>query len=242
MRILFLFLGLATTLAPAKNSFSTRAWKRIAPIYQKIKAHPFNQELVLGTLSTERFKEYKNQDALYLKEYSKALALLAAKIEDRKLSEKVLEFSKDALAEGSEFTGEKNLANLAYTQFLLATATLKTGPELAAALLPCFWIYLELGKEMKPLTKKNNPYFSWVSSYSSPKYEDSVRAMIQITDELARPLSEKELARLFHAFETAAKLEWFFWEATYHERRFYLGSINFPGFSKFSGSKTDLIP
>ena len=32
-------------------SFSQDAWQRIAPLYEKILALPFNQELAAGTLS-----------------------------------------------------------------------------------------------------------------------------------------------------------------------------------------------
>jgi thiaminase/transcriptional activator TenA len=54
-------------------------WSNITPIYDAILAHPFNQELMHGTLSRERFEFYIKQDALYLMDFAKALSVLAAK-------------------------------------------------------------------------------------------------------------------------------------------------------------------
>ena len=43
---------------------------------------PFNTELAAGTLAPERFRFYILQDAIYLAEYARVLAIAAAKAPD----------------------------------------------------------------------------------------------------------------------------------------------------------------
>ena len=49
-------------------------------IMDKIHNHPFNKELSAGSLPKEKFIYYLAQDALYLLDFSKALALTAARL------------------------------------------------------------------------------------------------------------------------------------------------------------------
>lgn len=233
MKYLFLACFLFQTLCLATESFSEEAWKRISRTYQEIKDHPFNRELKNGALPKDKFESYSNQDAHYLQVFAKALAQLAAKVDDKEMAGALLDFAKESLQEGGSPKGEMNLGTFTYTNYLIAQAAGKGSAEIAATLLPCFWIYFELAKDLKPLSSKSNPYYNWLETYSSEKYETSVKKMIQITDRLASTIPD--WSPLFKAFETASWLEWYFWEASYK-------SITFPGFNKPRGSKTDLMP
>ena len=62
--------------------FSDEARRQTAPLRQAIQALPFNAELAAGTLGRERFQHYITQDALYLGQFSRALAIAAAKAPD----------------------------------------------------------------------------------------------------------------------------------------------------------------
>ena len=59
--------------------FSEAAWQRTARLREAIDALPFNTELAAGTLSRERFQGYIVQDALYLGQYSRVLAIAGVK-------------------------------------------------------------------------------------------------------------------------------------------------------------------
>lgn len=201
--------------AEAKELFSVRAWHQIETVYVQIKAHPFNQELMRGTLSKERFKYYSQQDALYLPNYSRALAVLATRLENSEASATALQLAGEAAMEGSPPSGTMNPSTFNYINFLLAEAAFKTPEELAAALLPCFWIYLQLARDLKQETGEANPYYYWIKSYSSSKYETSVNKMRRLTDQLADGLSEKQVKKMLTSFEMASRLEWYFWEAAY---------------------------
>ena len=62
--------------------FSEEAWERNATLRAAIHRLPFNTELAAGTLAPERFRFYILQDAIYLGDYARALALAAAKAPD----------------------------------------------------------------------------------------------------------------------------------------------------------------
>jgi thiaminase/transcriptional activator TenA len=64
------------------TGFSDEAWQRTAQLREAIHKLPFNTELAAGTLSRARFQAYIVQDALYLSQYSRALAIAAAKAPD----------------------------------------------------------------------------------------------------------------------------------------------------------------
>src|ERR1700745_413563 len=62
--------------------FSENAWQRTASLREAIHRRPFNAELAAGSLSRERFQTYIVQDAIYLGQFSRALAISAAKAPD----------------------------------------------------------------------------------------------------------------------------------------------------------------
>ena len=60
-------------------SFCEDIWAETAALRAAIHALPFNRELAAGTLDPDRFRFYVVQDALYLGDYARALALAAAR-------------------------------------------------------------------------------------------------------------------------------------------------------------------
>ncbi|MBN8898960.1 MAG: hypothetical protein J0H35_12365 [Rhodospirillales bacterium] len=63
-------------------TFCEDMWAETAALRAAIHALPFNRELADGTLDPDRFRFYVVQDALYLADYARALALAAARSED----------------------------------------------------------------------------------------------------------------------------------------------------------------
>ena len=59
--------------------FTDELWKSIDPIYAAILRHPFLRGLTDGSLPRESFKFYAVQDALYLREFARALSLAGAR-------------------------------------------------------------------------------------------------------------------------------------------------------------------
>lgn len=208
--------------------FSDTLWQQIAPIYQSIICHPFNLELSQGTLNQERFIFYMEQDAYYLVGFSRALAFIAARSCSSKTIRQFLDFSLGALVAERELHARflapnYNLDNLepspacmAYVQYLVATAATASLEEAVAAVLPCFWIYREVGRNIVTHVKENNPYALWIDTYSSKEFSEGTDQAISILDEMASQCSANSLARMKNAFEYCSLFEWHFWDDAYN--------------------------
>src|SRR5574341_1845012 len=59
--------------------FTAHLWESIEPIYSAILRHPFVTGLTDGSLPPSSFQFYAVQDALYLREFARALSLAAAR-------------------------------------------------------------------------------------------------------------------------------------------------------------------
>ncbi len=207
--------------------FTDKLWIRTLPIYHAILKHPFNQELMRGTLPKEKFQFYIKQDALYLTDFSRALALLAAKSSSQANVVMFLKFSEGAIvAERGlhEFYFQEFQTTLdvdyapscfAYTNYLLATASLRSYEEAAGALLPCFWIYREVGTYIYKNAAPNNPYQKWIDMYSSDEYGKVVDQAIDFVEALFDQSGIETRMKMAIAFDTSSRLEWLFWDGAY---------------------------
>ncbi|WP_407306815.1 thiaminase II [Acinetobacter sp.] len=216
-------------------SFSQEVWQRNLALYQKTLALPFNQELAQGTLSKEVFSHYVIQDAHYLLAYGRSLAVCAAKAYE---ADDVIQFAEaariaivverslhdsfmqefDITKKGFEST-PLTLACHHYSSFLTATAWSESYPVVLASLLPCFWIYAEVGKDIVENSIANNPYQAWVDTYSGEEFNEAVRNVIATIDKVAARCDADTLEKMHQAYTTAAKLEWLFWDSAYDQRQ-----------------------
>ena len=60
-------------------TFTKALWAAMEPIYAAILDHPFVRGLTDGTLPREAFRFYAVQDALYRREFARALSVAAAR-------------------------------------------------------------------------------------------------------------------------------------------------------------------
>lgn len=204
-------------------TWSQQAWQAASPIYDAIISLPFLTELADGTLSRERFMRYIGQDSLYLNEYSRVLAHIASRLSDTSHIESFLRFAADGVAtEKALHAGflttrptEKSPACLFYTSLLKAQAYQPVAVE-AAAILPCFWIYLEVGRHILSIaTLDGNPYADWIRTYSDPAFAEATRRAIEICDSLAQSATPAEQQLMTEIFLQCSRLEWLFWQSAY---------------------------
>lgn len=222
------------------STFSEQAWQQTAPLRAAIDALPFNTELASGTLSRERFRGYIIQDALYLDQYGRALALAGARGPDgetlRLFGESALEavaveqalhgtylkdFGVDAAAMAA---AEPSPDNLGYTSFLMAVAYHDPFEVLLAALLPCFWIYWDVGNTIARKAAPNNPYRAWIDTYSDEAYGNAVKRVIAATDRAAATTTPAMRQKMMTAFIRSTQWEWLFWDSAYQMRRWPTGA------------------
>ena len=213
------------------TTFSTSAWQNNLPLYQNILALPFNTELAAGTLREDRFRHYIIQDAHYLEGFARALALASAKADTADqivqcaegaqtaiLVERALHadyFAKFGISPADFAAARPTPVCDHYVSYLLRIAALEPFPVILAALLPCFWIYLEVGKNIHARAAQPNPYQAWIDTYAGQDFAAAVQAVIATTDAVAARTSPDTLAAMHAAFTRATQLEWMFWDSAH---------------------------
>ena len=115
-------------------------------------------------------------------------------------------------------TAEPSPDCLSYTSFLLATAYHDPWEILLAALLPCFWIYWDVGTAIARKAAADNPYRAWIDTYADEGFGEAVRTVIGITDRAAAAASQSVRDRMMAAFIRSSQFEWLFWDGAYQQR------------------------
>jgi thiaminase (transcriptional activator TenA) len=214
--------------------FSAKAWQRAAALRAAIHKLPFNTELAAGTLMPDCFRWYILQDAIYLGEYARVLAIAAAKAPDAATLQFFAGAAGEAIAVEQALHGRylaefgvapEAAANaepspdcLAYTSFLLATAHQQPWEVAVAALLPCFWVYWDVAGAITRRAAADNPYRAWIDTYADPRFGDAVQRVIAIADQAAAATSQPHRAAMLASFARSAQYEYLFWDGAYQRR------------------------
>ena len=217
----------------AQATFTRRLWQSVDGIFRAILAHPFLVGLTDGTLSVEAFRFYVVQDALYLRDYARALSLAAAKAPEEPAiamfchhAAGAIEVEKQ-LHEGffrdfglsPEEVDRTPMAptNLAYTSYLLRVAYGAPFHEVLGAVLPCYWIYWEVGKALAARGSPNPLYRRWIDTYGGEAFGEVVRAVLELTDRVGGELTPAQQEAARRHFVTTSRYEWMFWEMGYRQ-------------------------
>jgi thiaminase/transcriptional activator TenA len=209
-------------------AFTHELWHAIDPIYAAILRHPFITGLIRGTLPRESFQFYTVQDAIYLREFARALSIAAARAPE---DDWIIMFNEHAAAAlrveralhesffkdfglGRDDVDATPLAptNLAYTTYLLSVAWGAPFHEAIAALLPCYWIYWEVGKELERAGSPDPLYKRWIATYASEEFGAIVKGVLEATDRTAERVGSVERDAMRRHFVTTSRYEWMFWE------------------------------
>ncbi|MFD1067834.1 thiaminase II [Oceanobacillus locisalsi] len=199
--------------------------------WEKSLNHPFVQGIVKGDLPLETFKYYILQDIYYLKHYGKVHAIAASQAEDFKLTA--------LLADKARFTAEAELTvhnehakilhitkedmdnfkpaptAYAYTSHLYRATMSGNLAHTIAAILPCYWLYADIGKENEHATPDLEIYRNWINMYASDRFQDSTNDMIDLLNTLVEDMSDREKEKVKEQFIIAKEYELRFWEMAY---------------------------
>jgi len=217
----------------SRGGFSGELWQGISGIYGAILEHPFLTGLTDGSLPPSAFACYVVQDVLFLQQYARALAAVASRAptsagtlmfaehaagiitDEQKLHDSLLaDLGIDPAAVDA---AEPAPATLAYTSYLLAVTSNGSYAEGVAAVLPCYWIYWEAGRE---LARRGSPvarFQQWIDTYASEEFGEVVRAVRDVADELGPGLTPAGRALMHRHFRTVSRYEWMFWDMGYRE-------------------------
>jgi thiaminase (transcriptional activator TenA) len=213
--------------------FSRELWQGITGTYDAILAHPFVTGLADGSLPAAAFAFYVVQDALYLQGYAQALAAVASRAPLGAQTEMFARHAADVVAverglhdslltslgldPASIDAAEPAPTTLAYTSYLLATVRGGSYAEGVGAVLPCYWIYWQVGQELLRRGSPDPRYQQWIDTYSGDEFGQEVRAVLAVADQLGPALSPAEQARVHRHFQATARYEWMFWDMGYRQ-------------------------
>jgi thiaminase (transcriptional activator TenA) len=212
-----------------RSGWTGRLWAEAADAYAAILKHPFLAGLTDGSLDPELFTHYVVQDAHYLQDFARTLAVVGSKAPTHggvgmftrhaaSTAEVELALHESLLAE----LGIQNIdampvapTTLAYTSYLLATAYRGTFADGLAAVLPCYWIYAEVGIELVKRRSPNPYYQRWIDTYADDEYQAIVAEVLAVADEVGQTLCADDEIRARAHFATTARYEWMFWDAAW---------------------------
>jgi thiaminase (transcriptional activator TenA) len=215
----------------ATTSWSTRLWNDIDDTFTAILAHPFITGLTDGSLDDKAFAYYVAQDVHYLRDYARALAIVAAKAPTltdtamfarhaAEVFDVELELHTQLLPElglDPVTLNEEPVAptTRAYTSYLLATAYGGSFADGLAAVLPCYWIYARVGTALAARGSTDSRYQRWIDSYGGEAYAATVAEVLALTDRVGPTLTADEEVVARAHFTQTAQYEWMFFDAGY---------------------------
>ncbi len=207
-------------------TWSKSAWEKAQSIYDQIIMMPFVKGLIDGTLDQEKFNFYIAQDLKYLENFGRTLSLIAARAHSKNYVLDFIRFAEGAIVVESALhisylsgQAEKNEVSPAchhYNSFLISTAAIAPVEVAMAAILPCFWVYKEVGDYIfHHQNKDGNPYQNWINTYSGEEFGIVVKKAILICDEVATTCTSEQREAMTDAFLIGCKLEWIFWDSAW---------------------------
>lgn len=213
------------------ESWSTRLWTEIGPIFDAIVAHPFVTGLTDGSLDPDAFAQYVAQDVHYLRAYARALAVVAAKAptlaDTAMFARHAAEIFDVELALHGELLPALGLTadavdaapvtptTQAYNSYLLATVFGGTFADGLAAVLPCYWIYAEVGAELLQRGSPDARYQRWIDSYGGDDFAATVTEVLRLADRVGPTLPPADEAVARAHFVTTSRYEWMFFDAAH---------------------------
>ena len=211
--------------------FRARLWTVMQGAFAQILAHPFVTGLTDGTLPREAFAYYVIQDAHYLVDYARALALVGARSPDVQAiamfsahAQGALEveralhaglFRDMGISEEDVRATPVTPTTLAYTSYLLRCCHQGSFAEGLAAILPCYWIYAEVGAALLARSSPDPLYARWIATYGGEEFGRIVADVLALVDRVGEVTSAAEQTLMREHAYTTSRYEWMFWDAAW---------------------------
>lgn len=208
-------------------------WDAAVPLISVTEKHPFLVAMVDGTLNLDAFRYYVLQDALYLKDFADCLRRLGKNDGiDAADAERLESFAKGAeeaeMSLHNSFFVEWGISDkgielmphtLLYTSYMQRVVATRCHAEGLAVLLPCFWVYMHVGKCMLKLrdeladTVERPPQFdAWIDMYGGEEFEHEVTDYIALVNMACETADSATLKEMEKHFIMSCKLEHMFWD------------------------------
>ncbi|ANB55777.1 thiaminase II [Anoxybacillus sp. B7M1] len=212
-------------------SFSQLLRQKVDAIWEASFHHPFVKELGEGALDLACFRYYVLQDSYYLSHFARVQALGAARAFDLATTARMAHHAQNTqqaelslhekFAKQLGITEEEKASFVpaptayAYTSHLYRAAYEGHLGDVIAAILPCYWLYYEIGERLKHCTPQEPIYQEWIAAYGSEWFRQLVEEQIQRLDTVAENVSEADRKRMEQHFIISSQYEYSFWEMAY---------------------------
>jgi hydroxymethylpyrimidine/phosphomethylpyrimidine kinase len=213
---------------PHAGGFAARLRAEADEDLNAIYALDFIRGLASGSLPEKEFAYYLAQDAIYLNGYSRVLARASALAPTETEQVFWAASARQCLEVESELhrswlstrpvQAELGPVTKSYVDHLTAASASGSYAVLAAAVLPCFWLYAEVGKTLHAQfvdagEPAAHPYADWLRTYADDEFAEATRTAIAIVDGAGRNASDTERAAMVTAFRQSCRLEVDFFDA-----------------------------
>jgi thiaminase (transcriptional activator TenA) len=193
--------------------------------------HPFVKGIGDGSLPLECFRYYVQQDAYYLSHFARVQALGAAKAEDLHTTSRLAAHSQGTyeaeLSLHRNFSKQLGITDeerksfkpaptaYAYTSHMYRAAYSGHLGDVIAAILPCYWLYYEIGERLQGCTPDEPIYQEWIAAYGGEWFRTLVEEQITRLDEIAEKVTSADRERMKEHFIISSQYEHSFWEMAY---------------------------
>ncbi len=222
-------------------TFCKEVRKECDHLWQASFDHPFVKGIEDGTLPIDRFRFYVMQDAYYLSHFAKIQALGASKAKDLETTQRfAIHAAHTSTAELSlhesfmkilEVTEEEwvrfepSPTAYAYVSHMYRASAGELA-DVLAAILPCYWLYYEIGERLKD-AKPNHPiYDRWIETYGSEEFGELVKEQIERMNRLAEGLPEARRKELKDHFQKSSYYELNFWDQAWKKESWSIDSVD----------------
>lgn len=204
-------------------------WAAGGETWHQILDLPFVRALGDGTLDEDLFSFYLDQDALYLRDYSRALATLSARADTAEAQVHWAAGAHEAIAAESQLhegwlanrarLGGPSPITMGYTNFLRASAAGDDYVVGAAAILPCYWLYEEVGAVLSSQNHPDHPYAEWLSLYGGEEFAADVARSLAEVERAFEAASPAQRVRAARAYLSACVYEREFFDQAHRALR-----------------------
>lgn len=194
----------STALSEPRGGFAELLRAETVAHLEDIYGLGFIRGLADGTLAEKEFAYYLAQDATYLNGYSRVLARASAlaPTESEQLfwarsAQQCLEVESELHRSWlSTRTVQQELGPVtkAYVDHLLAASAGGSYAVLVAAVLPCFWLYAEVGETLHAEyvaagAQAGHPYAEWLRTYADEDFAAATLRAVDVADGAGRAAS-----------------------------------------------------
>ena len=214
-------------------TFADECYDAAKDIWDAQIAHPFVKGLADGSLEEERFARWVRQDYLYLKEFARIFAWAVAKadrLDAMGWYAKVLDLTLNTeMSLHRQYAARFGISEAeleaetmwpttrAYTDFLVRTSADGDMTDLLAALLPCAWGYVHIGRVLSEGgLPEDQRYSDWIVQYASEEFANVAEWLKAELNRMAVHAPPDKRAHLIDLFLVSSRYEWQFWEMCWH--------------------------